>query len=199
MSQNAPPTPPTDPPAPDDQAPPGQEPRPPGPITDLPTALKALRDTRREAGAYRVERNALREQLAAVDPDGGLSTSIASLKAENRELKIGKAILGAAHRAGIEDPEELEWHLTKSGALKALDIEAATFTDELDSAVEELLVDRPNLRGRSAGAPPTTGAHFRPGPPTSQLSHADLQRMRPEEIADAQSRGLLDHILGRRG
>jgi hypothetical protein len=174
-----------------------------------------LQEVRKEAARYRTQNRDLRKLMGALTgeepPEGAAPPDLNTLKqrfekvgadhkAEVRSLKLRNGLQAASHKHGMDDPDYLEFHLTKSGSLKDLDVDAASFADDLDLAVDELLANRPELRGgRPGGFAPITGMEIRGGePPSAQLTRTDLAFMSEEEVDNARRRGLLDSLLGRR-
>jgi hypothetical protein len=178
-----------------------------------PEALhQELQKVRIEAAKYRTQNRDLRKLLSTLSgdelPEGQAPPALPTLqqrvekmgaehKAEVRTLKIQKQLIAASAKRGIEDADYLEYQLGRSGQLDGLDPDAEGFADDLDERVAELLVNRPELRGRQRDIPITTGAQFRPGPASNQISRSDLANMTPEEIDAARRSGQLNAILGR--
>jgi hypothetical protein len=200
----------------DDTAPPtGQQRRELPPLT--PETLHAeLQSVRSEAARYRMQNRDLRKLLSTVSgeevPEGRPAPDLATLqkrfesltagdKATIRTLKIQKHLLTTSHKHGIEDPEYLEFALSKSGSLSDMDPDAEGFVDDLDTRVEELLENRPEVRGRQGVVVPSPNtAQFRPTTlSTGQLSRAAVSSMSPEEISAALASGQLNALLGRKG
>ena len=193
------PPPTTGAPAPDDQGGTG-DPAYREWLNASPDNLQHTRRLRNENASYRVRARAAEQRLASLDPDGANTVDLSAKDAELRTTRIENGLLRVSRNLGVEDVDLLHAYLQTTGKIRDLDPSEASFLDDLQVRIEETLEEKPALRGgRPTNIPPTTGAQIRPPAPTSQLSRADVARMAPEEIADAQRRGLLDQILGRRG
>jgi hypothetical protein len=194
----------------DDPTPEGQQQPPPGPShhtndpdyrTWLAVPINAhhSQELRRENAAHRVKNRTLTEQLKGLDPDGTGRASLSGVHQELRQLKVDNMVLSTAHKQGVSDLRRLRFELSESDALKTLDPSDAHFAEDVDSLIGELVVQVPELKsgGRQSFPPQGTGAQFRPGPTSTQISRSDLANMTPEEIDAARRSGKLNAILGR--
>lgn len=195
----------------DDQQPPAQQqPRPPGQgrirpddpeyrawLAD-PVNARFSRELRQENAAKRAKNRDLTTQLQGLDPDGSGRVSLSAVHQENRQLRVDNAVLSTAHRQGVSDLRRLRFELSESDSLKQLDPGDAHFSEDIDSLIGELIVQVPELKsGRQSVPPQGTGAQFRPGPTSTQITRSELANMSPEEIDAARRAGKLNAILGR--
>lgn len=125
--------------------------------------------------------------------------TIKKLQGENRELKIGKGLAEAFHRAGVK-PSLTRAYLRESGGMdriNKLDPDSDTFAEDLDLHIGEAVENEPALRGEGR-APIRTTAPMRPPPSDTQLGLEEVSQLSPEAVTEALKSGKLDSLLGRR-
>jgi hypothetical protein len=193
------------------EQPTGQQSRELPPMT-LESTHAELSRTRSEAAKFRTQNRDLRKLLSSVSgeevPEGSHPPDLATLQSRFAHLTAGDkaAIVGlkldlglerASRKHGVERPSVLKAFLADGGKLTGLDPAAETFESDLSDLIAETLENAPELRGRSAMPPGGTGAQFRPGPTSQQITRGDLAHMTSSEIAEAHKTGKLDALLGR--
>jgi len=124
-------------------------------------------------------------------------TKLSDSAAQIRDLKLSNALL----KHGAADPELTEFLLRKAGKWDDLDPQADDFAETLGDRVDELIRERPELRGgrRMASASSTsTMSSGGPGMTSTQLTRETVKQMRPDQVEEALKRGDLNQLLGRR-
>lgn len=163
----------------------GQE--PPGESTET----KRLRG---EAAKYRTELREAQERLKAIE-DAALSEeqrreqALATATAERDELTKRAAaatlradVVIAASRLGIVDPD------AAYRLLDPVDPNADDYEQQLEAALEQLVVKRPYLKAAAAGDPPKDPPSIPPTngakpPGSTELTSEDLNKMDRHQIA----------------
>jgi hypothetical protein len=169
--------------------------------------VKTLRD---EAAANRVKardaETAAEARINKILEAAGIKTAeepldpaklTADLSAKDqaiRALKVERALDKAARKAGA-DEDLLDAVLTRKGALAELDPTAADFAQQLDALVKAEVDANPKLKAvRATGA---SGIELSGGTgEQGQITEQQLKQMSPEQIVQAQSKGLLRNLLG---
>lgn len=136
-----------------------------------------------------------------------LATALTTLKAKDDELKVKDARIRsqaldlhlerAYSRHGAKG-DVTRAYLDAQGhtkRLQALDPEREDFSEAVDDAVAEVLVDAPELKGSTA--PIRSSAPFRPPQHFEQLGVEEVNAMEPEQVAAALRSGKLNRLLGR--
>jgi len=164
-----------------------------------PEFRKELQAVRREAAASRVKNKELTAQLQGLDPDGTGRVSLSGVHQELRQLKVDNMVLSTAHKQGVSDLRRLRFELSESDALKSIDPSDAHALEDVDSLIGELCDQVPELKsgGRQSFPPQGTGAQFRPGPTSTQITRSELAGMSASEIDEARRAGRLNALLGR--
>lgn len=205
---------PTPPPAattPAAPAAPAAEPK----VEDLPDwAQKIIKDARDDAGKARTTaketaateaRTEMARALAKAagielpgdkpDPDK-LAADLTASRDEGRQAILQLAVYKAAAAPGINaNPDALLDSLSFQTAVKDLDPKATDFGAKVTEAIKAAVTANPNLKtGRAPGASGVdmTGGSGEPG----QITEDQLKTMTPEQIVDAQNKGLLKNLLG---
>jgi hypothetical protein len=111
-----------------------------------------------------------------------------------RALKVERALDKAARKAGA-DEDLLDAVLTRKGALAELDPSSDDFAQQLDALVKAEVDANPKLKAvRATGA---SGIELSGGTgEQGQITEQQLKTMTPEQIVQAQSKGLLRNLLG---
>lgn len=177
-------------------------PEPAGPSWDgniaslHPDAQKIIADLRKEAGDNRVAKNAETERVNAIlkaagiktdepDPVEVASRSTAEAAAAKRELAIFKA----ASAAGA-DPTKLLDSNSFMSSVSGLDPSDGS---AVSAAIQAALTANPSLK--TARAASASGIPLGGSGEQGQVTEAQLAQMTPEQIVDAQSKGLLRDLL----
>jgi hypothetical protein len=169
--------------------------------------VKGLRD---EAAANRVKardaETAAEARINKILEAAGIKTAeepldpaklTADLSAKDqaiRALTVERALDKAARKAGA-DEDLLDAVLTRKGALAELDPSSADFAQQLDALVKAEVDANPKLKAvRATGA---SGIELSGGTgEQGQITEQQLKTMTPEQIVQAQSKGLLRNLLG---
>jgi hypothetical protein len=179
-------------------------------VEDLPAwAQKVIADTRKEAGDHRTAaknaaETAQREYAdklavalgikpdAATDP-AALAASLSASQAKQRAADIQLAVYRAAsqHQGNPDALLDSNSFLAK---VSDLDPTSGDFATQVSDAIKSAVAANPNLKtARTAGASGIeTGGTGEQG----QISEAQLAQMTPEQIVEAQAKGLLKNLLG---
>lgn len=167
-------------------------------VEDLPAwAQKIITDTRKEAGDYRAAKNAETERVNAIlkaagieteepDPATLLTQSQTEAAAAKRELAVFKAAAAAG-----ADPVKLLDRNSFTSTIKDID---PSDGDALKAAITAAVEADNTLKAvRAAGASGVeqTGGTGELG----QTTEAQLAQMTPEQIVEAQEKGLLKGLL----
>jgi type IV secretory pathway VirB10-like protein len=127
--------------------------------------------------------------------DAGKLTEQLSAKDQTiRKLSVERALDKAARKNGA-DEDLLAAVLNHQGKLGELDPTAENFTDALDALVKTAVESNPKLktvRATGASGVELTGGTGEQG----QITEAQLARMNPDQIVEAQNKGLLRNLLG---
>lgn len=215
---NTPPNPPAPAPAPV-ASPPGDAQS----VDQLPAfAQKIITDARTEAAGYRTQ---LRDAQAASQQQGELTRKVAealgihtngqpdpaklteqvtAAQAAARQSTVELAVWKAAATAG-GNAEALLDSRTFVDTITKLDPASSSFAKDVSDAIAAAVASSDRFKAAASGqAPATPPARFpagadggaRGGTTVSQLTEADLARMSPEQIVDAQEKGQLNDLLG---
>jgi hypothetical protein len=168
-----------------------------------PAVQKMITDLRTEAAASRVAKNTEQERVQAILAAAGIKTDdadpveAAKRAAAERDAAVATAaetarklaIFTAAAGAGA-DPAKLLDSLTFTSSVKDIDpSDGAAIAAAITAAVQA----NPTLKAaRAAGV---SGTDFSGSGEQGQITEEQLARMTPEQIVDAQSKGLLSHLL----
>jgi hypothetical protein len=156
-----------------------------------------LEKVRREAAANRVAKNAETERVNAILKAAGIKTddpdpvevakqSASEAQAAKRELAIFKA----AATTGA-DPTRLLDSNSFLASIAGLDPSDGA---AVNAAITAALAANPNLKAVQAAA--ASGTELGGSGEQGQITEAQLARMSPEQIVEAQNKGLLRHLLG---
>jgi hypothetical protein len=169
--------------------------------------VKTLRD---EAAANRVKardaETAAEARINKILEAAGIKTAeepldpaklTADLSAKDqaiRALKVERALDKAARKAGA-DEDLLDAVLTRKGALAELDPSSDDFAQQLDALVRAEVDANPKLKAvRATGA---SGIELSGGTgEQGQITEQQLKTMNPDQIVEAQAKGLLRNLLG---
>jgi hypothetical protein len=200
-----------EPPAAPVPAPPAPvEPAPAANVWDDPAAARAeIEKLRRENGADRVNaktaaaeeaRTELLQKLGLTkdgadkpDPDA-LAKDLASARETAKETSIKLAVYRAA-AANKANPDALLDSASFLAKVRTLDPTGADFATQVNDAITAAVTSNPILKATQAvGA---SGVDLGGGTgEQGQITEAQLARMTPDQIVDAQSKGLLRSLLG---
>ena len=159
---------------------------------------------------------AVAKALGLADDDkpdpAALAAQLEQARSDERQRRAELQILRIA--PGLEaDADALLDSQAFSKAITGLDPEAGTFRDAIEDAIRDFLSKSPRYRLPAPVAPepvaPTVPA--KPDKPAGksgtdmsgqsgkprQITVSELETMTPEQIVDAQTKGLLDDLLGR--
>lgn len=129
------------------------------------------------------------------DPRKTAENAIAREKAKDAELralKVEQLAERAARKAGA-DVDLLMDSRGFEAALRKLDPDTTTFTDDLNSLVEASVKANPRLKATaSRSVTDNNGGTSQPG----QLTREHLKSMTPEQIVEAKQAGRLSSLLG---
>ena len=167
-------------------------------VEDLPTwAQKIIADTRKEAADNRGAKNAETERVNAILKAAGIKTDepdpaelLKQSQAESSAAKRELAVFKSASAAGA-DPVKL---LDRASFLTSIASVDPTDGPAITTAIEAALAADPSLKAvRAAGASgiEQTGGTGEQG----QISEAQLAQMTPEQVVEAQEKGLLKSLL----
>lgn len=170
-----------------------------------PKLLSELVEQRKELRAERAE---LKKRLAVLEAeraDAAKEPAEAALDQARREAaseatekanaRIVRAEIRAAAAQRVKNPA-LAVKLIDSSAIE-VDDDGEVDGDALNSAIDALLTDYPELAASAPGfGSADQGAKGRAAAP-SQLTKSDLDTMTPQQINDARRAGRLDKLLGK--
>jgi hypothetical protein len=186
-------------------------------VASLPDwAQKLITDTRAEAADWRTKLRAaetsagqqgelLGKVAAALGLDAGgrpdpakLAEQLTASQAETKRRAVELAVYrGAAEQAG--NPDALLDSRRFMAEVADLDPAAADFPAKVTAAIKAAVAANPTLKAavQAPAAPPRSGGEFTGGPGGEcQLTEDDLKSMTPEQIVEAQNKGLLKTLLG---
>lgn len=127
------------------------------------------------------------------DPDK-LAADLAAARTDGQQASLALAIYKAAPALSA-NPDALLDSLSFQTAVKDLDPKSADFDAKVAEAINKAVTANPNLKtGRAPGASGVdmTGGSGEPG----QITEDQLKTMTPEQIVEAQNKGLLRNLLG---
>lgn len=127
------------------------------------------------------------------DPDK-LAADLATERTTGRQAVLALAIYKASPALSANADALLD-SLSFQTAVKDLDPKASDFDAKVAEAIKAAVTANPNLKtGRVPGASGVdmTGGSGEPG----QITEDQLKTMTPEQIVDAQNKGLLKNLLG---
>lgn len=127
------------------------------------------------------------------DPDK-LAADLTASRAKGQQASLALAIYKAAPPLSA-NPDALLDSLSFQTAVKDLDPDSADFDTKVAEAINKAVTANPNLKtGRAPGASGVdmSGGSGEPG----QITEDQLKTMTPEQIVDAQNKGLLRNLLG---
>lgn len=127
------------------------------------------------------------------DPEK-LAADLTAARTDGRQASLALAIYKAAPALSANADALLD-SLSFQTAVKDLDPKAADFDAKVSEAINKAVTANPNLKtGRAPGASGVdmTGGSGEPG----QITEDQLKSMTPEQIVDAQNKGLLRNLLG---
>ncbi|MFJ4286412.1 hypothetical protein ACIPY0_12270 [Paenarthrobacter nicotinovorans] len=111
-----------------------------------------------------------------------------------RSLTVERALDKAARKAGA-DEDLLAAVLAHKGSLSKLDPSEADFATKLDALVKAELDGNPKLKAARAAA--ASGVELGGGSgEQGQITEQQLKTMTPDQIVEAQAKGLLRNLLG---
>jgi predicted component of type VI protein secretion system len=157
--------------------------------------IKAQTSTKAAETTFRELAKALGIEIPGGDPldPAKLTEELSKTRRENLELKVGNALEQASRKHGA-DTELLVPYLRGSAALDKLDPASENFVKDVSDLVKTLVEKNPKLK--AAQVAPRSGGEFPGGkPPVQQLTRAQLQGMKPEDIEAARQAGQLDSVL----
>ena len=177
---------------------------------DDPAAARAeIEKLRRENGAERVNaktqaaeeaRNELLQKLGLTkdgektpDPDA-LAKDLTTAREQARQHAVDLAVYKAA-AANQANPDALLDSASFLAKVRTLDPNGADFTTQVTDAIKTAVTTNQALKAvRATGASGVelTGGSGEQG----QITEAQLARMTPDQIVDAQTKGLLKNLLG---
>jgi hypothetical protein len=179
-------------------------------VWDDPTAARAeIEKLRRENGAERVNaktaaaeeaRNELLQKLGltkdgatAPDPDA-LAKDLSTAREQARQTAVDLAVYRAA-AASKANPDALLDSASFLAKVRTLDPTGADFTTQVTDAITAAVTSNPTLKATQAvGA---SGVELGGGTgEQGQITEAQLHTMSPDQIVDAQNKGLLRSLLG---
>lgn len=179
-------------------------------IDQLPDwAQKLIKDTRGEAASYRTKANSAEQASQATldkiaqalglkaddkpDPEA-LTKQLTTAQEQAKQHVIDLAVYRNAATAQA-NPDALLDSASFLAKVRALDPTAEDFTTQVNDAIKAAVTNNPNLKtARAAGSSgiEQTGGSGEQG----QITEAQLARMTPEQIVEAQQKGLLKNLLG---
>lgn len=180
-------------------------------VEDLPAwAQKLITDTRSEAAQHRTAAKTAATQAqqeltdklavalgikpdAATDP-AALTALAEKAQADARTASIKLAVYQAAG-AHQGNPDALLDSNTFLAKVNSLDPTAADFSTQVSEAIKAAVAANSSLKAARAAGASTVDTAGGPGE-TGQITEAQLAQMSPEEIVDAQKKGLLKNLLG---
>lgn len=186
------------------------EPAPAANVWDDPAAARAeIEKLRRENGAERVNaktqaaeeaRNELLQKLGLtkdgepkIDPDA-LAKDLSTAREQARQTAVDLAVYRAA-AANRANPDALLDSASFLAKVRTLDPTGADFNTQVTDAIKAAVTANQSLKATQAvGA---SGVELNGGTgETGQITEAQLARMTPEAIVEAQAKGLLKNLLG---
>jgi len=186
------------------------EPTPAANVWDDPAAARAeIEKLRRENGAERVNaktaaaeeaRNELLQKLGLTkdgaekpDPDA-LAKDLTTAREQARQTAVELAVYRAA-AANKANPDALLDSASFLAKVRTLDPNGADFATQVTDAITAAVTANKSLKATPAvGA---SGVELNGGTgETGQITEAQLARMTPEAIVEAQEKGLLKNLLG---
>ncbi|GAA1051396.1 hypothetical protein [Arthrobacter russicus] len=179
-------------------------------IDQLPAwAQKIIKDTRSEAANYRTKASsadqasqATLDRIASAlglkgeekpDPEK-LTAELGNAQEQARQRTVELAIYKAAG-PNQANPDALLDSASFLAKVRTLDPKAGDFTNQVTDAIKEAVTANQSLKAvRAAGA---SGTEFSGGSgEQGQITEAQLAQMTPEQIVEAQEKGLLRNLLG---
>lgn len=168
---------------------------------------KELSDARQEAAGYRTgnkgQMKEFREAMGLkADEDlASFSKRLQNIESENRRLKLDGALADVYGKHGV-DPKLARALLVADGLHAALNPDDVEFSKTINGHVKKLAEDFPAIRlavTAMPNVPPRSGPDLPPGgagaPP--QLTKADIEGMKPEQVTKALRDGQLNNLLKR--
>ncbi|KJL37055.1 hypothetical protein RR49_01167 [Microbacterium ginsengisoli] len=167
-------------------------------VEDLPEwAQKLIKDTRKEAGDHRTAAKAEKDRVAAIlaaagiKPDEPDPVKVAQQATETANAAVRKlAVFEQATAAGA-DPTKL---LDRASFLTSIAGIDPTDGAAIKTAIEAAIAADQTLKATRAVGASTVETPGGPGE-QGQITEAQLAQMTPEQIADAHSKGQLNHLL----
>lgn len=153
------------------------------------TRVNAKQQAADEARAELLRKLGLTKDGEETPDPAKLAADLTAKDAALRTLTVERALDKAARKAGA-DEDLLAAVLAHKGALGKLDPTAADFTTQLEALVKTEVDGNPKLKAaRAAGA---SGVELGGGTgEQGQLTAAQIARMTPEQIVEADNKGLL--------
>jgi hypothetical protein len=174
-----------------------------GKVESLPAAARKIIDAaRKEAGDERIAKKTLEAIQKALNPDATdkvdpvkLTEQLTTTQAQAKAAALELAIFKAAGTAGA-NANALTDRRSFMNAVKDLDPAAEDFATKLGEAITTATTADPTLK-QSGRAPGASGRELNGGSgEQGQITEEQLKTMSPEQIVDAQNKGLLKHLLG---